>query len=61
MPILPVVEPDPDTPCETCNSATEIVSQFMTPWDGDVRRRGAVRMNGPTRRCADPKCSSRKT
>jgi hypothetical protein len=51
-------QPDPDHFCETCGGPSEVVSQTITPRDGnETMAREASRW---TPRCADPWCPSRR-
>ena len=35
MPLQIHTQPDPDQLCETCGGPSELVSQTITPWDGN--------------------------
>ena len=50
-------QPDPDHFCETCGGPSELVSQTITPWDGNETM--AREVSPWTPRCADPGCQSR--
>jgi len=58
MPLEIHTQPDPDHLCETCGGPSELVSQTITPWDGNET---VAREVSPwTPRCADPWCKSRR-
>ena len=58
MPLEIHTQPDPDHLCETCGGPSELVSQTITPWDGDETM--AREVSPWTPRCADPWCQSRR-
>jgi len=58
MPLEMHTQPDPDHLCETCGGPSELVSQTITPWDGDETM--AREVSPWTPRCADPWCQSRR-
>jgi hypothetical protein len=58
MPLEIHTEPDPDHFCETCGGPSELVSQTITPWDGNETM--AREVSPWTPRCADPWCQSRR-
>jgi hypothetical protein len=51
-------QPDPDHFCETCGGPSELISQTITPWDGNETM--AREVSPWTPRCADPWCRSRR-
>jgi hypothetical protein len=58
MPLQIHTQPDPDHMCQTCGGPSELISQTITPWDGNEE---TVREVSPwTPRCADPRCHSRR-
>jgi hypothetical protein len=57
MPLQIHTQPDPDHFCETCGGPSELVSQTITPWDGNETM--AREVSPWTPRCADPGCQSR--
>src|SRR6202022_4381282 len=58
MPLEIHTQPDPDHFCETCGGPSELISQTITPWDGDETM--AREVSPWTPRCADPWCRSRR-
>ena len=58
MPLEIHTQPDPDHLCETCGGPSELVSQTITPWDGNETM--AREVSPWTPRCADPWCQSRR-
>ena len=58
MPLQIHTQPDPDHFCETCGGPSELVSQTITPWDGNETM--AREVSPWTPRCADPWCQSRR-
>ena len=58
MPLEIHTQPDPDHFCETCGGPSELVSQTITPWDGNETM--AREVSPWTPRCADPGCQSRR-
>jgi hypothetical protein len=58
MPTNRVVEFDTDTRCDACGGDTEIVTLYMTGWDGDESN--LMLVSGPTRQCGDRACPSRE-
>ena len=58
MPLQIHTQPDPDHFCETCGGPSELISQTITPWDGNETM--ARELSPWTPRCADPWCQSRK-
>ena len=58
MPLEIHTQPDPDHFCETCGGPSELVSQTITPWDGNETM--AREVSPWTPRCADPWCQSRR-
>jgi hypothetical protein len=51
-------QPDPDHFCETCGGPSELISQTITPCDGNETMAREVSPSTP--RCADPWCRSRR-
>jgi hypothetical protein len=58
MPLEIHTQPDPDHFCETCGGPSELISQTITPWDGNETM--AREVSPWTPRCADPWCQSRR-
>ena len=58
MPLEIHTQPDPDHFCETCGGPSELVSQTITPRDGNETM--AREVSPWTARCADPSCQSRR-
>jgi hypothetical protein len=58
MPLQIHTQPDPDHFCETCGGPSELISQTITPWDGNETM--AREVSPWTPRCADPWCQSRR-
>jgi hypothetical protein len=58
MPLQIHTQPDPDHFCETCGGPSELISQTITPWDGNEEM--ARDVSPWTPRCADPSCQSRR-
>jgi len=58
MPAQIHTQPDPDHFCETCGGPSELISQTITPWDGNKTM--AREVSPWTPRCADPWCRSRR-
>src|SRR3984957_20338073 len=58
MPLQIHTQPDPDHFCETCGGPSELISQTITPWDGNETM--AREVSPWTPRCAAPWCQSRR-
>jgi len=58
MPLQIHTQPDSDHFCEACGGPSELISQTISPWDGNEEM--AREVSPWTPRCADPWCRCRR-